>query len=176
MKIGGIEVKGPNEELLVLPRGDQQIVIRARAVLDMETFEKLCPEPKPPGKRTKDGFVPNPDDPGYKSVLEAYQNKRLAYLVIKTLEPSEIEWTTVNIDNPSTWTNYMKDLHDGGLSNIEINRVIVCVMQANALDEKKLEEARKLFLRGQVKESEESSGQSTEQVTMPSGEPVNASA
>jgi len=175
MKIAGVEIKGPHEELIVLPRGEQQIPIRARAVLDMDTFEKLCPEPKPPGKRTKSGWIPNIDDPGYKTILSNYQAQRLAYMIIKSLEPSQIEWDTVVMDNPSTWINYLEDLKNGGLSNIEINRIISCVMQANSLDEQKLEEARKIFLLGQAQELDASSGQNLEQVNMPSGEPANAS-
>ena len=176
MKISGVEIKGPHEELIILPRGEQQIPIRARAVLDMETFEKLCPEPKPPGKRTKAGWVPNTDDPGYRTILNNYQSQRLAYMMIKSLEPSNIEWDTVVMDNPGTWTNYLEDLKNAGLSAIEINRVIACVMQANSLDERKLEEARKVFLLGQAQELDESSGQSSEQLNTPSGEPANASA
>ena len=49
MKIGGVEIKGPHEELLILPRPDENIIIRAKAVMDMDVFDKLCPEPKPPG-------------------------------------------------------------------------------------------------------------------------------
>jgi len=175
MKIAGVEIKGPHEELLVLPRGEQQIPIRARAVLDMDIFDKLCPEPKPPGKRTKDGWIPNPDDAGYKSILSIYHAKRLGYLIIKSLEPSEIEWDTVNLDDPSTWTNYMDDFKKGGLSNIEMNRIITCVIQANSLDEKKLEEARKVFLLGREQELNELSGQNLEPANLQSGEPANAS-
>jgi hypothetical protein len=173
MKIGGLEIKGPNQEVLVLPRGEQQIIIRAQSVLDMDTFDKLCPEPKAPGKRTRDGFIPNHDDPGYKDILNMYQAKRLAYLVIQSLKPSDIEWDTVKEDDPSTWDNYLTDLKAGGLSNIEVNRIIVCVMQANSLDEKKLDEARKFFLAGQAQALSESSGQNSEPATMPSGAPVN---
>ncbi len=176
MKIGGVEIKGPHEELLILPRPEADIVIRARAVLDMDAFDKLCPEPKPPGKRTKDGWVPNPDDVSYKQILASYQGKRLGYLIINSLIPSNIEWDTVKLDNPSTWDNYANDLKNGGLSNIEVNRIIVCVMRANALDEQKLEEARKVFLRGQEQAQNESSGPNSEPVNTPSGAPANASA
>ena len=175
MKIGGVEIKGPHEELLILPRPDENIIIRAKAVMDMDVFDKLCPEPKPPGKRTKDGWVPNTDDPSYKQTLADYNSKRLGYLIIQSLIPSEIEWDTVSLDNPSTWNNYTADLRKGGLSNIEINRIIVCVMQANALDEKKLEEARKVFLLGQGQVPKEYSGQNSEPASMLSGAPVKDS-
>jgi hypothetical protein len=152
MRIGGIEAKGPHEELLVLPRGENDLIIRARAVLDMDEFDKICPEPTAPGRRTKDGFVPNHKDPTYQENLAGYHAQRLAFLVLRSLEPSQIEWETVKMEDPRTWANYLVDLRNGGLSSVEINRVIVCVMQANALDEKKLEEARKAFLLGQAQE------------------------
>ena len=53
MKIGGVQVTGPSEEVLVLPREPEPIVFRAVAVPDMEEFHKLCPEPKPTGKFVK---------------------------------------------------------------------------------------------------------------------------
>jgi hypothetical protein len=175
MKIGGRIVDGPHEEVLVLPRGDDPLVIRARAVLDLEEFDRICPDPKPPGKLTKDGWVPNKDDPTYKQMLEAQNAKRIAYMVIRSLEPSNIEWDTVKIEDPRTWLKYVEDFKNAGLASVEINRIIQCVMIANSLDEAKLEEARKLFLLGQRKELEQSSGQITEPQNMPSGEPVKDS-
>ena len=163
MKIGGIEVKGPNEVLLVLPRGDDQIVIRARAVLDMAEFEELCPEPKPPGRQTKDGYVQDVDDPGYKQQMENHNERQLGYLVVKSLEPSEIEWDLVDINKPGSYTKWQEDFQAAGLSTIEVNRIMQACMEANALDESKLEAARQVFLRGQRQVPSESSGPHTEQ-------------
>lgn len=173
MKIGGIAVSGPHEEILVLPRGEDQVVIRAKAVLDLDEFDRICPEPKPPGKRTKEGWVPNKDDITYQQILSRHNEQRIAYLVIRSLEPSQIEWDTVDLGNPKTWTNYVTDFRNAGFSTIEINRIVTCVMQANALDEAKLEQARKVFLLGLVQAKDESSGPNIELENMPSGEPVN---
>jgi methionine-S-sulfoxide reductase len=68
MKIGGVKVTGPAEQLLVIPRDEGPLVFRARALPDMNEFEALCPVPQPPGSLTKDGWVPNPNDPTYKQV------------------------------------------------------------------------------------------------------------
>lgn len=163
MKIGGKEIKGPNIEILVLPRGEDEIVLKAQAVLDFDEFEKLCPEPKAPGRRTKNGWEPNTNDETYRSVMETHNAQRIAYLVLRALEPSNIEWETVDISNPSTWTNYVQDFRKAGFSSIEVNRIVQCVMRANALDEAKLEEARKVFLIGQAQERAQSSGPATEQ-------------
>jgi hypothetical protein len=149
MKIAGIDPKTlSTEEILVLPRGESQIVFRACGLEDMEEFAKLCPEPTPPGKLTKAGFVPDPTDPGYKSVLGEYHKRRLAYIVVHSLVPSQIEWDTVELDNPSTWANWESDLKQGGLSQIECNRILGLVLGANSLDEAKLQRAREVFLQG----------------------------
>jgi hypothetical protein len=175
MKIGGKVVEGIHEEILVLPRGEDQLVIRARAVLDLDEFDKICPEPKPPGKLTKDGWVPNKEDATYRQIMSGHVDRRIAYLVIRSLEPSNIEWDSVNIADPRTWLNYVTDFRAAGLATVEINRIVQCVMAANSLDESKLEEARQVFLLGQRPAPAQYSGQVVEQPTMQSGEPVNVS-
>jgi len=102
MKIGGLDPTTlPVEEVLVLPRGELQLVFR-----------------------------------------------RIAYIVVHSLRPSEIEWDTVQLDNPSTWGNWETELKNAGLSEIECSRVLGLVLEANCLDEAKLRKARELFLRG----------------------------
>lgn len=173
MKIGGVEVSGPSEEVLILPRPlAQDIVIRCKAVLDMSEFEALCPEPKAKPMLVAGGFKENDKDPGYLEQCRLHSEQRFAFISLKSLEPSNIEWETVQMENPNTWKNWEKDLRESGLSSIEINRIIVCIMQANALDETKLEQARKSFLLGLGAQKEKSSGPDTEPKNTPSGEPV----
>ena len=164
MRIGGIDPKTLSTEVtLVLPRGeDQNIVFVARGLPDMEAFNALCPQPKPPGKQTRDGFVPMDNDPTYQQVLGEWAKKRLGYMVIHSLVPSGIEWDTVDPNNPKTWQNWEKDLRDSNLSDIEVNRVLALVMEANALDEAKLRKAREVFLAGQGKMPVDTSGQVSE--------------
>jgi len=175
MRIGGLEVKGPNEEVLVLPRLDGNIVIKAQAVVDMGEFEKLVPEPKAPGKLTKDGWVPTPNDETYRQKVTKFNEQRFAYMVLQSLLPSEIEWEQVQYDNPKTWMRWEDELRAAGLSDVEVNRVTICVMQANALDEAKLKEAREVFLLGLAEARDKSSGPQTEPENTLSGEPVNDS-
>lgn len=149
MRIGGVEVK-PNEEILVLPRsGADDIIIRAKAVKINEEFEKRSPEPTPPNVRTKDGSKPDYKDENYNQALSIRDSLRFNFLVIKSLEPSEIEWEEVDMDVPSTWSKWPKELIEAGLSEIEVSRIANAVMAANSLDEEKIEEARKSFLHGQ---------------------------
>ena len=164
MKIGGQEVKGPCVETLVLTRETEPLVIKAQAIPDFDEFDAICPEPKAPGKRTKNGFEPNFQDENYRVILEHHNKQRLAYLIIRSLEISNIEWDTTDINNPKTWLNYKEDFKKAGFSTVEINRIEQIVMQANALDEVKLEKAREAFLLGQRQAQEDSSGQATEQV------------
>jgi len=175
MRIGGIEVNEPNEEVLVLPRLNGDIVIKARAVTDMDEFEKLVPEPKAPGKLTKDGWVPLPGDETYKQRVTKFNEQRFAYMVLQSLIPSEIEWSQVQYDNPKTWMKWEDELRAAGLSDVEVNRVTICVMQANALDENKLKEAREVFLHGLAEAQDKSSGPQIEPESMPSGELANDS-
>jgi hypothetical protein len=172
MRIGGVLVAGPTQEVLVLPRGEQVLVIRAQAI-NLDEFDALCPEPKPPGKLTKDGWIPDLDNENYRQIIASHNEKRIAYLVVKSLEPSDIEWEKVQIGNPRTWVEYVNDFKNAGLTTIEINRIVQCVMQANSLDEAKLEQARKVFLLGQAQVQKESSGQNIAPESTPSGEPVN---
>jgi hypothetical protein len=163
MKIGGVEIKGPNEEIVVIPRPYGDLVFRAETVRNFDEFDALVPEPKAPGIRTKDGYKPDIKDENYQQLLTHYQNQRMAYLVVKSLESSEIEWDTVNLSDPSSWLKWDKELQAAGLSEIETQRITVTVMQANCLDEQKMVAARAAFLLGQAKEASESSGRVTEQ-------------
>lgn len=175
MKIGGIDPKTlPTEVMLVLPRGaEQQIVFRARPVASMDEFDVICPKPQAPGKMTRDGWVPMENDPTYMQVHAEWSTRRLGYMAWKSLEPSQIEWDTVQPGNPSTWKNWSQDLHNAGLSDIEIQRVMNLVLEANCLDEAKLKKAREVFLLGQAPKNA-SSGLPTEPVNTPSGGPANA--
>jgi len=149
MKIGGVDPTTlPCEEILVLPRGNKQIVFRASGLKDAKDFDRLCPELVPPQKLIKGGQVADTGDQGYKDALASYEKRRSAYVVVHTLAPSQIEWDTVQLDNPATWDNWEADLKNAGLTTIECGRVMALVMEANSLDEKKLQEARELFLQG----------------------------
>jgi len=149
MKIGGVDPKSlPSEEYLVLPRGESRIVFIAKGLPDMDEFHAMVPEPKAPGKLTSSGYVPNTGDPGYLSVLNEYQKRRLAYIVVKSIEPSLVEWDTVKLDVPATWANWEADMKLSGLTQIECNRVLNLALQANSLDDAKLKAARESFLLG----------------------------
>jgi len=174
MKIAGIDPKTlSNEVILVLPRGETKIVFRAKGLPDMAEFDALCPTPKPPGKFTKDGWIPNLTDTTYQQVLGEWAKKKLGFTVFRSLAPSEIEWDSVKENDPRTWPNWEQDLKSAGLTQVECNRVLALVFEANALDDAKLQKAREVFLRGQEPMPEEFSSPRTEQPSTPSGGPAN---
>jgi len=149
MKINGKKIEGANEVVIVIPRASSaDIVFRARAVLDMEPFEKLCPPPDPPKRMLKDGKeVTNLKDPGFLQQVSNHAVKRLSWMVLTSLEATEgLEWENVKMDEPTTWNNFNKELTDAGFSDVEINRIVGECISVNALNEDKIEEARERFL------------------------------
>jgi hypothetical protein len=149
MKINGRKIEGPNVEIVVFPRPNGDVVFKAQGVLETEDFEKLCPAPKPPMKLLKGGKkVENVEDATYKAQVKDWNAKQLDWLFLKSLEPTKIEWSTVDLARPETWNNYQTELKEAGFSTVEINKLLLAVMTANSLNESKLEEARERFLRG----------------------------
>jgi len=149
MKINGSLVK-PNEEVLVLPRMGGDLVIKACSVTTGTEFEALVPDPVAPGIRTRDGFKPDTKDETYRAAVKRRESQRFAYMILKSLEPSNIEWDKVSLDDPTTWTSWQDEMQAAGLSGVETDRIIMCVMSANSLDDEKLKAARDLFLLGQA--------------------------
>jgi hypothetical protein len=155
MKIAGIDPKTlPPEAFLVLPRAAGNIVFRARGLSDMDEFHKLCPEPPAPAVLNADGSKTVDDtNRDYVAAMAEHKKRWWAYLVIRSLEPSNIEWDLVQLEQPSTWANWETDLLANKFTRFECNRVYQTVLEANSLDEAKLEKARALFLLGQRPES-----------------------
>ena len=173
IKIDGQAVPtAKNEDVLVLPRGTGSIVIKARAIPDLDTFNEMCPGPKPPGALTKDGFVPNTEDDTYKKRLEQHNLQRIGYMILHTLEPTNLTWETVLADNPKSWPKWEEELKESGFTNVECNLILGLVMEVNSLNEVKLKEARASFLRGQVQEQSASPSPSSEPSDTPSGKPA----
>ena len=174
MKVNGVEIKGSAEEYLVLPRPTgPDIVFHATAVLDSSEFNSKCPEPAVKRVLVAGGWKEHVDDPDYQEAVNKQGELRFAWIFLKSLEPSKIEWSTIEPDKPSTWLNWRQELITAGFSSTEVNRIVNCVSSANSLDEEKLEEARESFLSGLAEASVKSSGLNTDLPDMPSGDPVS---
>jgi hypothetical protein len=118
-----------------------------KAITAYEDFEKVCPAPVPPKVMLPGGKTSeNIEAPEFKKALEDYANKQTNWMYIKSLEPSNIGWDTVNIADPSTYENWEKDLLKAGLTQIEITRIKNGCLKAQGLDSEKIEKAKKSFL------------------------------
>lgn len=152
MKMNGEKVEGPNVEILVLPRGGDKpdIVFHATAILDDSDFTEKCPVPQPPERIMKGGVrEKNFEDKGFKQEAEAYHDKRMAWMILTSLAATpNLEWEMVKLDDHTTWLNFRQELKDSGFSYIEIQRIENAVYIANCLNEAKVDEARRSFLRG----------------------------
>lgn len=172
MKVGGVEVTRC-EEVLVLPRINGDLVFKAVAVESMDYFDEICPRPKPPVRLKKGGVKEEHLSDEFVKEVEAWSERRYAYIVVKSLEPSDIEWEGISLDKPSTWSKWADELRAGGLSDIEVNRVQSLVLDANSLNEVKLKAAREAFLLGQGADTAESFGHQTTPQSTQSGQPAN---
>ena len=156
MRIAGREIKGSNVETIIIPRGEKAIVFKAQALLDETVVEALCPRPKPRVSIGKGGKrIERTEEKSYQDALNEWGERRVAWLVLKSLEATEdLEWDTVDLNDPNTWLNYKQELIDAGFSDAERARIIEGVMAANGLSESKVEEARQRFLLSMQEESE----------------------
>lgn len=147
MKYKGKKVAGRNTEILVLPRGDEKIVFKARAVDSSEVFDKLVTMPEPP-KRMKPGGIQeiNTTDPDYLKKLQEYGELKTHFYAIFSLRATEeLEWERVDFDKPETWKFWTEELKES-FTDIEIRHITQLIMTVNALDENMLNQAREDFL------------------------------
>ncbi len=175
MKLNGQKIVSKNIEVVVLPRGTgDNLIFKAQAVVDYTEFDKLCPRPSPPTKMKRGGEkIEDIHDPKFKRAILDYGRKRAAWIVLKSLEITPgLEWETVDLSNPDTWPNYEEELRQSGLAEMEMVRILNAVAAANALDDAKIEEARRNFLQAEAEAALESSSLQTEQSTTPSGAPA----
>lgn len=174
MRIKGQAISGPNEELIVIPRGKSQIVLKARAVLEYDDFERLCPEPTAPfvlkpGGRKEYNF----SDPKFQAAAAQRVKKQTYYMFIKSLEATEgLEWDNIDLKRPETWLDFENELKGSGFSQIERGMITRGIMIANNLDDGKVEEARQRFLQSLQVSADDSSSQKEEPTSTPPGEPA----
>lgn len=147
MKINGKKAS-PNEEIVVFPRPDEDIVFICKAVQDLSLFDKMCPVPQPPERIVKGQKIQNFECPSYKKSLDLWAEKKDAWLAIKsiTMGTPGLEWEKVDLEKHTTWLGYKDELREFGLADVEINLIRVGVMKANSLSEYALTKARERFL------------------------------
>jgi len=151
MKINGKVISGPQMEVVVIPRGEDELVIKAQAVLDFSDHDKLNPQPLPPSKLLPGGETQKlVEDPGYLAKVSEWAKQKTDWMIIKSLSATEgLVWDTVKADDPKTWGNYRTEL-ESTFSPAELNKILEVVMTACGLNQSKIEEATKRFLAGQA--------------------------
>lgn len=151
MKIKGKKIAGVNVETVVFPRveGDP-IVFKAAAIIDDSEFDRLVKRPEPPTITPRGGTpYPDVDDKDYLRATADYAAKRVNWLIITSVSATpDLEFEKVKINDPNTWSLFPEELKDAGLSFKEVDLLVRAVWSANAMDDKKIEEARASFLRG----------------------------
>lgn len=173
MKFNGKKLDKPNEAFVVIPRHDGDMVFKAQAVLDYQVFDDLCPRPVAPIKIHRVGGEQSDiTDKTYLEQLDIYSRRRVDFMILKSLEATEfLEWETVDMNNPETWSNYDKELADSSLTDREVDHVLGIVFEANGLSEDKINEARERFLsqQAQAKEKVDQNTQTVAQQSSTSG-------
>ena len=151
MLYAGQSFTKPNEEILVIPRSDRDIILRAKAILNYDEHDKLNPRPEPPSITMKGGKqVSDITDKKYQDALDLWARRRTAWMIIKSLEATtELLWETVQFNDASTWENYLSELEKAFFNPQEIARIIDLCSQVNSLNQKRIDEATELFLAGQ---------------------------
>jgi hypothetical protein len=180
VKLAGKKIEGANVEYIVLPRGDgEPLVLKAQAILDYSPFEKLCPVPRPPAVMRAGGVKSyNVEDPRYVGAVAEHSAKRSAWIVLTSLRlgTPDLEWETVDYGDPNTWLGYIDELRAAGFSEVEIIRIVKGAMVANALDDAKLDAARRDFLASLERQADQLSSPEDGLNSTPSGAPANDSA
>jgi hypothetical protein len=167
LKIGGRVIEGPKEGLLVLPRDDGDIVFKFVAVTNDSDYEKISPVPKPPRvwKVKLAQNVEDVEDPGFKLKLKEWGERKTNWIFLKSIEPSQIEWVTVKMDDPATFENWRKDLKEAGFSIGEVNTIFGKFIETNMVTDDMLDEARKRFFGSQAQKGEAQPSSSTDEPT-----------
>jgi hypothetical protein len=147
MKIKGQRPAAPKAEIVVIPREGEDIIITCNPVFDFEDFNKLCPMPKPPIVTHKNGeSVTDVTDVKFQDKLMTRSRRRTAWLILESLKGTpELEWDTVVANDPTTWENIYTELKEAQFSDLETHYIVNAVMTACAMDESKLDEARRRF-------------------------------
>ena len=183
MKIKGKNVKKVGDVVYgpeLIDRGDGEIHgFYAKAVLDFQEFNELCPPPTPPvtafGKDGKKTYDEN--SPKHKDNLRRHDRQYHGYYILKTLAPTELDLTDegVSFDDPETWDkvdDVLKDL----LGHFEYARLMRFVDAANSIDPDKMAANLETFFQEAARSEDEpqpSNDHSGDQESSNSGEPAN---
>lgn len=150
MKLHGQVLDIPNVKVIPILRDTGNIILKAAPVKSFDEFLKVCPIPEPPMRQIPGGEMkPMVESKEYKEALEERNRQMLHYMIVKSLSVNdELEWETVDLNDPSTYKNYASEMETAGFTAIEVTRIVNAVMATNSLDEDAIDHARQQFLAG----------------------------
>lgn len=180
MKISGKEFKIPTYTYEVYIPGGEEGAEGINFVFgpskNFERFERLCKMPEPP-LVTRPGQPPEADykHPKYRQDLLKYGERRIQYIFLESIRYTpELDWETIDSEDPTTWGNYRTELLSAGLTDADIERLYGAVLAVNNLDEEQIRVARDRFLAlKQAKDEALQSYHTEEPATTELGEPAN---
>ena len=152
MKLNGEKPQPCEPVPVVFPRGNKTIVLMC-GIVDFTEFEERVKRPTPPIKHLPQGVdVPDFTNKTYLAALDDYGKLKVCWMVLDSLRATEgLEWDTVELDLPETWSNYATELNEGGFSDNDIIRIVHTIQEANGLSAERIEEATKDFLAGKLR-------------------------
>jgi len=178
MKIAGIDLGQPSDVIIPIIRGEQEVIFKAACIVNMDELDKILIEPKPPQRMMRGETVATSvfDDPKYIKEMNVFSKRRIAWMVAKSLLATDnLEWETVDLQNPETFENYETELKTGGFNEFQIGSLVRGVMEANGLSESRVQEARNRFLATQRQGLDTPSSLTVEQPNISSGDSVKDS-
>lgn len=179
MRIAGRELKEPKKKLLVIPRDEGGIPFHFIAITNSDDYEKINPKPLPPRvfKQALGQTIEDVEDKTYKAKLMKWSTDKTNWVFLKSIEPSNIEWDTVNLSDASTYENWREDFKNSGFNQQEINAIFNAFAETNFLTDDMLTEARASFLAFQAAQAltELELSQNIEQESSLSGTPAEDS-
>lgn len=153
MKYRGEDIKKPEEEVLVIPVGDDKIILKFATVVDFSEFDKLVAEPNPV-KRVHAKTcvtVEVPDHPEYLAALNDYSTKRLNWMILESLKATpDLEFETVDSQDPDTWGNWQEEFKAAGFSQVVMAKVLDKVITVCGLNSEMIDKATSDFLADQA--------------------------
>lgn len=148
MHLKGQPIEPPKPELIVIPRASGDIILYASPIMSFEEFKAGVPQPKPPtitkrGEQPQDDF----DDTDYKKAMKDFADVKFSWTLFKslTLGTPDLVFDTIKSDDANTWNNFESEMLKT-FTQGELNQIVTKVMEANGLNQSRMQEARDRFL------------------------------
>lgn len=148
MKLKGLSIGEPKPRVCVIERNGVSHVFKLKAVTNSDGFDKICKEPQPPQSLKPGGKVEiNYDNLEYKEALKKYYDAKTQWMILESLSATDgLEWETIDMTDPNTWGNYIKELNSAGLTNGEVTYLITEINKANSIDRDSMDQALERFM------------------------------